>query len=430
MTVRHWMLIAAVLFLLSWRAHVSSTGQANAEWLNFHADPQHTGRSGEAGVESPSIKWRFDKVPLMNDNSPVVGPDGTVYVLKGRGYGGEAVYALNPDGTERWNFDVPGINFTQPALSGDGALYTLATRRSGKEAEGGLLFSIDASGELNWERELSPYAADLWTPHVVVDSKGSVYAGAADLLYAMNPDGTKRWSYKFVIGKKAGSPEYSTGPTLSPDEKTAYYFKRMGGGVMAFDAATGRVKWHDRTPYSADMSVLTVGPDGTIYVPDADGPALHALNPDGSRKWKAEFPDKKLYNTNATIGTDGTVYVDLEKGPTGAGGWIYALSPEDGSTKWVYKFERGALSSPMAIDSEGNIYTGTGDGYLVCLSPEGRLLWKVLVGFEVPEEYDRRKAGAGFVQIHMTGPVISDGTVYIQVGTYTDGNSLVAVGRE
>ncbi|MHC4278129.1 MAG: outer membrane protein assembly factor BamB family protein [Planctomycetota bacterium] len=365
----------------------------------------------------------------MNNHSPVVGPDGTIYVLKGVGYKNDAVYAINPDGTEKWHFSHSGMMFIQPVLSHSGTLYTTGSRKpKGSGLREGHLLAIDAStGRLKWERKLSEHAPDLWTPHIAVDSRDNVYVGAADVLYVMDAVGTKRWSYRFVIREKGGYAEYSTGPTLSHDEKTVYLLKRTGGGLMAFDSETGKVKWHDRTPYFNDIGTPTVAPDGTVYIPDEKTKSLYALSPEGKVKWKTNFPGLRLFNSNATIGKDGTIYVEAERAPSGNGGRVYALSHEDGRIKWSYEFERGTVASPMAVDGRGNIYTGIGDGYVVCLSPEGKLLWKILVGFDVPEG-EERKSGDSMTQIHLSGPVISDGTIYVITGTYEDGAEVVAVG--
>ena len=53
-------------------------------------------------------------------SSPAIGADGLIYFGAETGY----VYALNPDGTLNWKFQLQhGINWSSPALVGDGTLY-------------------------------------------------------------------------------------------------------------------------------------------------------------------------------------------------------------------------------------------------------------------------------------------------------------------
>ena len=75
------------------------------------------------------------------------------------------------------------------------------------------------------------------------------------MLYALNPDGSLKWSYQ------------------------------TGGEVYSSPA---------------------IGADGTVYVGSCDG-KVYALNPDGSLKWSYTTGDS-VYSSPA-IGADGTVYV-------------------------------------------------------------------------------------------------------------------------
>ena len=83
-------------------------------------------------------------------------------------------------------------------------------------------------------------------------------------------------------------------------------------------------------------------------------------------------------------GEDGTIYFGDE------GGVFHALNP-DGSMKWTYETEvisdtnNSILSSP-AIDSLGNLYFGSGNGYCYSLSDNGdsgSLNWQYLTGDRV-----------------------------------------------
>ncbi len=67
------------------------------------------------------------------ESSPAIGPDGTIYVSS---YD-HKIYALNSDGTERWEFETGAAIVSSPALaadhtiyvgSDDGTLYALRTR--------------------------------------------------------------------------------------------------------------------------------------------------------------------------------------------------------------------------------------------------------------------------------------------------------------
>ncbi len=100
-----------------------------------------------------------------------------------------------------------------------------------------------------------------------IGSDGTIYVGSEDhKLYAINPDGSLKWSY-----------------------------------------ATDDVV--DSSP--------AMGSDGTLYVGSGDG-KLYAINPDGTLKWS--YATAKAITSSPAIGSDGTLYV-------GSGdGKLYAYS--------------------------------------------------------------------------------------------------------
>jgi len=52
-------------------------------------------------------------------SSPAAGLDGTVYA----GADDNNLYAVNPDGTQKWSFPTSGQILASPAVGGDGIVY-------------------------------------------------------------------------------------------------------------------------------------------------------------------------------------------------------------------------------------------------------------------------------------------------------------------
>jgi outer membrane protein assembly factor BamB len=119
-------------------------------------------------------------------SGPVVGPDGTVYI------GGEGkLTAVNPDGDAKWVF-TPTMTGTvsTPALTVDGYVYVL-----------------------------------------VVPGKKRLALQGTDSLYAVNPDGTRRWACG--LGEGLSDPEYAlSAPKLDPSG-----FIYVGDGIRAWCVA-------------------------------------------------------------------------------------------------------------------------------------------------------------------------------------------------
>jgi outer membrane protein assembly factor BamB len=133
--------------------------------------------------------------------------------------------------------------------------------------------------------------------------------------------------------------------------------------------------------------------DGTVYVvtshpslgADHTLGCLVALSPDGEIRWEVE-QGRWIWTTPA-IGVDGTVYVGSSLGD------LTAVAP-DGTIRWAFPASRSIVQSSPTIGGDGVIYVGTShpywlqpedyeavNGRLVAITPEGRELWSVQVGY-------------------------------------------------
>jgi hypothetical protein len=65
-----------------------------------------------------SLKWTFQTGDVVY-SSPLVGPDGTIYVASWDRY----VYAIDPNGVQKWAFETGNGVFSSPAMGPDGAIY-------------------------------------------------------------------------------------------------------------------------------------------------------------------------------------------------------------------------------------------------------------------------------------------------------------------
>ncbi|MBV9547762.1 MAG: PQQ-like beta-propeller repeat protein, partial [Chloroflexi bacterium] len=72
-------------------------------------------RPPSSGLEA-EVAWAFNLGPGRQTSSPTLGPDGTVYVVSGTGW----LFAISPDGHERWSVQTGPSLKAAPALSPDG----------------------------------------------------------------------------------------------------------------------------------------------------------------------------------------------------------------------------------------------------------------------------------------------------------------------
>ena len=135
---------------------------------------------------SASERWRFNLGSWAGSNfsdrysvTPAIGPDGTIYA----GSQSAALYAVNPDGTQKWKYDtVDGVN-ASPAIDSNGNIYCFDVY--------GNAFCLSPTGTELWAEyfdDLSPDGTST-TSHPCIGQDGILYfAASAATVFAVGPD--------------------------------------------------------------------------------------------------------------------------------------------------------------------------------------------------------------------------------------------------
>lgn len=225
--------------------------------------------------------------------------------------------ATNPDSSYRWAYNDFFVARFAPAVSATDTIYaTIADcehwQREARCAQTFRLHAINPDGSTQWYTDQLGNAR---SPSVADD--GRIYTPSLGGLYCHNSDGTQAWhlamgiSYGHAVAIGADGCVYS-GLHTDYDNELCYLY------AINLD---GTVRWTYEIPYGTGISYSAPAIDGagTIYMGHADG--LHAINPDGSLKWVFE---RGYHEYGApyspAIGEDGTVYI-------GFGGTLYAIGP-------------------------------------------------------------------------------------------------------
>ena len=165
----------------------------------------------------------------------------------------------------------------------------------------------------------------------------------------------------------------------------------------------GTLKWqsllYNNTAHSYD-STSAISSTGTIYVTTYSSASLtrylHAVSPSGEILWQTFLGGTPLPVSTITVGKDGTIYVP--------GTELTAVNP-DGTIKWMYYCN---YCSSIAMSPEGNaIYTVMSESYngnlsLVALNSNGGTLWNLPLG----------ESGYG-IRYHNPIAVADNGTIYV-----------------
>jgi large repetitive protein len=353
----------------------------NSSYPMFCHDTRHTSLSPyNTSNMPPVIKWRIRTNVI--DGGIAIDKNGTLYF----GSWDDNVWAVYPNGTVKWRRDVNMFVSSTPAIAPNGTIYV--------GCENGYLNAIYPNGTVQWGYNCGYLDFIIQSSPVIADD-GTIYIGTMYNLYAINPDGSKKWVYYL------GHDVYSS-PVLALDG--TIIFGCWDNYIYALNP-NGTLRWRYQTGDHV-MGPGSIAADGTVYYPSWDG-YLYALNPtNGSLIWRVAI--KWGSESNPAIGPDGTIYVGES--------YYYAINP-NGTIRWSYNVGGAIHWSSPSLSQDGIIYFGvwTGDGTqggdILALNSNGTLRWRQRIDWHAC--------------VDGSTAISEDGTVYI--GTHT--GYLYAFGR-
>ncbi|WP_203256889.1 outer membrane protein assembly factor BamB family protein [Hyunsoonleella ulvae] len=259
-------------------------------------------------VNEGSSQGKVDQVI----SSPSINADGSVYIS---GHYGRRVHRFNAatGDTLRTFYMNSRVRYSAPAFASNGEVYIMTRNNNDRGARN---FSLDLTTQ-NWIFETGTD----FNCVPAIASDGTIYAIATnDNIYAINPDGTQKWSATY------GSGGYAS-------------------------------------------SAIALADDGTIYASaklnSAGDGVLKAYNPiDGTEKWSVTFTGENVEKGGPAVAADGTVYLG------NTGGKMQAFNPLNGNILWTYTAS-SAIEVVPAIDNLGRLYFGDTSGMFYVLNSDG-----------------------------------------------------------
>src|SRR5208282_2880508 len=349
---------------------------SQSPWPRFRRTIQATALSAvDTSADTGSVEWMFTPTSLAHMPSgfgspPAIGPDGTIYASGGCG----DFYAVNPDGSQKWKTNIGGnSNQSSPAVVADGTIYVASsTVPSGGSPCGfglsGTFYALNPDGSQKWN---FPTSRPIYSSPAI-GADGTIYFASNDgTFYALNPDGTQKWNFTLTTLSNATVGPDSAGvstPAIGTDG-TIYVGCNSSGAspvppLSVYYALNpnGTQKWKFDMLMFGNVSYVksaAIEADGTIYVGTVTSPPggyLVAIKPDGTLRWTA---GNAPFSGSPAIGADGTVYDSTGTEGGGIGFPFFAFNP-GGSIKWTFPQggSVGALFSDSAIGADGTIYAG------------------------------------------------------------------------
>ncbi len=296
------------------------------------------------------LKWQKQLCASII-GAPTLTTEGDILVGSSEG----TLYCLTPDGSNSWSFTTSRPVLGTPAVAEDGTIYFGSDK----------LYALNADGSKRWEFELETFSSLIvYAEDPAIGPDGAVYVArpfapsGEGRLHAINPDGTLRWTSNgdFVREVIVGTD----GSLLTPTE---YAFACIN--------PDGTTRWSSGNNVVASAAVVT---NGTVLVPvngyNIYQGALQALTPAGSNIW--QFSGNAQALSSPVVGMDGTIYYAFDNGR------VVALDSA-GGLRWEYTMPETAVTEPIwatpALAADGTLYFSGGQ-YLHALDTNGAMLWR------------------------------------------------------
>jgi outer membrane protein assembly factor BamB len=175
---------------------------------------------------------------------------------------------------------------------------------------------------------------------------------------------------------KVGAVDKDNPVRLTPALCDGKLFSAGGGGVFAFDAASGKTIW--KTSSKAPISGGVGCGGDLVLVGSEKGQVLAYHAGDGKLAWQAQVSSEVLAPPRIAAGMVVARTID---------GKVFGLDAADGSRHWVYDRSTPVLtlrgSGSVAI-TNGGVIGGFDNGKLVAVTlAEGKPIWEV--GIAVPK---------------------------------------------
>jgi outer membrane protein assembly factor BamB len=243
---------------------------------------------------------------------------------------------VDSEGSFKWSVAADTPSFS-PAVGADGTVYF---------PSGDKLYALDGGdGSVRWACTMRLCAS----PAAIGDD-GTVYVASSELneLYAISGDGRVRWVCDDMI-----CDGLFTAPVVGTDGTVFIGTTPLWGDGRIYAVHTnGNVRWCYSTGFNGTPSELAVGSDGTVYA-GTRGNGLHAINPDGSTRWKVDSPDN--FGEPAVL-SDGRLCVGLFDY---ASSMLVVIGEEGTQVVPVFASGDASMSWGPTIGSDGTVYVVT-----------------------------------------------------------------------
>jgi outer membrane protein assembly factor BamB len=338
--------------------------------------------------------WAKNLSGSTNSDPVIRSSDGTIYI----GSAAHSLFAVKPDGTDKWTFGTPTGEVFSPVLRNDRILFNSADNK---------VYAVNPSdGHEIWNHASLPAlpgSAGSLTGKPALDSD-YVYVNTDRYLFKLNGVNGNIALFKFFSTEVLTSP-----PVLSRSGQVLYIGfndnKLHARNISNLEETAG---WPSASIGQIIGSPTVDKDTGFIYVSTGNG--VYKINPAAPTDTPTRFPSPGGSDptSSPTLSRDGfTVYIGFSNGR------LYALNTSDLNPKWSFP-TIGSIGTSVAspeVDDNENIYVGSSNNFVYALFSDGSVKWEFDTGGAVTAK----------------PAVDQNGTVY--AGSNSSGGRLLAINQ-
>jgi outer membrane protein assembly factor BamB len=229
-------------------------------------------------VSSGVVIWQLEH--QCGDCTPVVGPDGLLYVTAGHTV--TRIRDLGDTASVDWAVNYDFRQNTNLVLGANGTIYGVSY--AGWELEKPKVFALDTTGALLWQdtTHVIDYGYFMFCP--AIDSRGRlVVASDENSLVCFNPDGSVAWC------ASAGGFIYGGGITVGYDDRI-YVLSEEGYSLFCIDA-DGEALWWASVPEGGNMNNVCALADSTVIIYGESDDFVTCIDWEGNVRWGFSLDD-------------------------------------------------------------------------------------------------------------------------------------------
>lgn len=335
-------------------AQVTVDKNSNVSSVEFYVDDT---RIGIKTQEPYKCSWNTEGFETGNHTI-------TVKAYDNNGNVSSASINVGKNAFIKWVLDT-GYVYACPAIGYDGTIYVIGNK----------LYAINPNGTVKWSNnpqdgsynyQASPVIGDDGTIYVVSGNNASLYARDST-------DGSLKWVT--AVGKLYN---YLGNIASSIDSNGNIYIGNNEGYLYSLDA-NGNIRWI----YTCGQRITSypvVGKNDNVYVfcrNDSSEGVFYSISSDGDYRWSYTFPINEWCVNSPSIDGNGNIYLPISAGTYGK---IYKFD-KDGNSLWNAQVSGNIYYSPI-FDNSGYLYVCGGDTIYKILADNGSIVKYTSTGYQ------------------------------------------------